>query len=511
MSSKQSIKIRIFEQKDRVRKYNEIVLVRGFAPHKKNINLRDLKERVKKFKPIEKKLSTRYYSFHIWLSNLSVSKACSFYILSVLLTLFIIFLTEVNISQAQKLQKEYKLLWSCKVDKWISDVSVSSNSSYIAVGAGDKVCLVNREGEPLWIREIEGKNVWEISISSDGLYIALGESSYINLFSQQGKLLWNYYYEKVSEWVNEDIRAVSVSSDGSYIAEGMLSGKISMHDKGGELLWSYHIYGEDKKINGISISSDGSYIVAVTRKVVYFFAPMERSINNIKLILDQVWSAISQEKAKNVIITAAESLFSQSEDAYKKGDYTKAKELAEQAKSNTLKIEKEANDANLLIKKTNASIFKDEYSYIKNSSVEILLESLSHQYEEAFKKGEYAKAYLLAAKGYRLSLDIDQDEVLNKDDFAPKIKNIYIYIYLIILLLIILIYITRKWVIRNKRKQYEVKLKQWEVEGYKVSKFQDKLFKIKHLCKMIQEFEKFEKKLNSLSLEDTVKSYFPDN
>ena len=552
-----------------------------------------MKERVQKFKPIKEELSTRSYSFTIWLRNLSRSKVYSSYILSVLLTLFIIFITEVNTTQTQELQADYELLWSHEEDGGSSNVSVSSNSSYIAVGAGNKVCLLNREEELIWIRDIDGRSVWDISItsdgsyivigtndgkinlfnkqgkilwtqkkmlwetqdhhriytcvsispdglyiavtvddnreisllnregkllwsykvddlpynvsissdglyiaavtvgkncenneillfnregkllwshkvdsypydvsiSSDGLYIALGVGSYISLFNQQGKLLWNYYYENVSKWVTEKVKAVSISSDGSYIVGGMLDGKLSLYDKWGELLWSYQIDRSEEDttdIDDVSISSDGSYIIATSRGKTHLFAPTIGAIGGIKLILDQARSVISQEKTKGFIVTKAEALFSKTEQDFGSGYYMRASKLANQAKN--------------------------------------------------------------------LALDIDQDGVINKDDFAPTIKNTYIYFILTILFLSLIFtiaYISNKRMMKRKTNKCRLIIKQLETEGCDVSALRDRLIKMKHLNQIEQEFKELEDKIQKLKqieseidllgLECIVKLYSSDS
>lgn len=527
----------------------------------------------------------------------------SSYILFVLLVLFIIFIPGINpealgsnksgtdlyykptsTTQAQELQADYELLWSYETESGFSEVSISSNSSYIVVGKRDKVYLLNREGEPLWIHNIDGRCVWDISItadgsyivigtndgkinlfnkqgkilwtqdhhrtytcvsispdglyiavtiddnreisllnregkllwsykvddlpynvsissdglyvvavtvgkncennkillfnregkllwshkvdsyphdvsiSSDGLYIALGVGSYISLFNQQGKLLWNYYYEDISKWVRDEVRAVSISSDGSYIIAVTLSGKLSLRNKRGELLWSYQIDegDEDYDINSISISSDGTYIVVTSSGKIQFFAPTVGAIGDIKLILDQARSVISQEKTKGFNVTKAEALYSKAKQDFSSGYYIRASKLANQAKN--------------------------------------------------------------------LALDIDQDGVLNKDDLAPTIKSIYIYSILTVLCLSLIFtisYISNKRRIIRKINECRLIIKQLETEGCDVSEFRDKLIKMKHLNQIEQEFKELECKIqklkqieseiDSLGLECIVKIYFSDS
>ena len=466
-----------------------------------------------------------------------------------------------------------------------STVSISSDGNYIAVGMKNPdmfdrkggIYLLNSTGKIIWEYIISGSYMFKkylVSISRDGKYIAGGHENsnklyYLNNF---GKLLWEYNSSNY-------VKAISVSKDGKYIAFGNKDNILHLLNYKGQLIWDRKI----NNISSISISGDGNIIVVGTLdnkvyifkkyqivaqnaiKDAYDVISVERSKNVIlteaeslftqsenafkkgnytkakdlaeqarnKAIkigkeandatssINEANSTISQEKSKKVIITEAESLFTQSENAFKKGNYTKAKDLAEQARNKAIKIGKEANDAYLLINKTRSAISIDEYSYIFNTPIEPLLESFLSQSEDKYKKGNYLEAYLLAQKGYKLAIDIDQDGVLNKNDFAPTIKNIYIYIFITILFLILtvlLFYANKQRIIVNKRKECEKKLKKWENEGYIICKIRDKLFKIKNLNKMEDEFKKIEskmqkieqlkKKLNSLGLKDIVKFYF---
>ena len=468
-----------------------------------------------------------------------------------------------------------------------STVSISSDGNYIAVGMKSPdmfsqkggIYLLNSTGKIIWEYIISGSHMFNkylVSISRDGKYIAGGHENsnklyYLNNF---GKFLWEYNS-------NNRVKAISVSKDGKYVTFCNEDNILYLLNYKGQLLWNRKI----NNISSVSISGDGnSIVVGSLDNKIHFFENLQivaqkfineakssisqeksknviiseaeslftqsenafkkgdytkakdlaeqarnnaikksKEADNATSSINEAKSSISQEKSKNVIISEADSLFSQSENAFKKGDYTKAKDLAEQARNNAIKISKEADNANSLIDKAKTSIFQYEYSYINNTSIELLLKSLLSQSEDEYKKGNYSEAYLLAQEGYKLAIDIDQDGALNKNDFAPTIKNIYIYICITILFLsltVLLFYANKQRIIVNKRKECERKLKKWENEGYIICKIRDKLFKIKNLNKMEDEFKKIEskmqkiellkKKLNSLGLKDIVKFYFSD-
>jgi len=378
--------------------------------------------------------------------------------------------------------KDGNLLWEHTTtpgSQGESTVSISSDGNYIAVGMKSPdmfsqkggIYLLNRTGKIIWEYIISGSHMFNkylVSISRDGKYIAGGHenSNILYYLNNSGRLLWEYNSSNY-------VKAISISKDGKYVTFYNKDNILYLLNYQGQLIWNKKI----NSISSVSISGDGnSIVVGSLDNKVYCFENLQivsqRFINEAK-------SAISQEKSKNVIISEAESLFSLSENAFKVGDYTKAKDLAEQARNNAIKISKEADNANLLISKARIAIYKDEYNYIINKSVEPFLKSTLSQSEDEFKKGNYSKAYLLAERGYKLAIDIDQDGVSNKKDFIPTINNTYIYIGLIILflnLIIILFYIRRKRAIAIKIKNNREKLKQWEIEGYNISKFNKRWF-----------------------------------
>jgi len=98
------------------------------------------------------------------------------------------------------------------------------------------------------------------------------------------------------------------------------------------LLWKYKTNGS---VNSVSITPDGEYIVAGSGNI-YFFV----SVQTIEKILDDVKLIISQIKTK-YNVKKAEDILHQAEEAFKRGDYSKAGELTLKAKSLALDIDQD--------------------------------------------------------------------------------------------------------------------------------------------------------------------------
>jgi WD40 repeat protein len=113
-------------------------------------------------------------------------------------------------AKAEEQKKTLNLIWAYHNTYSVHSVSISSDGSYIAVGANDRtregvdvhtfgsVFLFSRDGRLLWNYSI-GQYVSSVSISSDGSYIAAASEAFGNsfgngtlfLFSRDGRLLWN--------------------------------------------------------------------------------------------------------------------------------------------------------------------------------------------------------------------------------------------------------------------------------------------------------------------------------
>lgn len=197
----------------------------------------------------------------------------------------------------------YTTGWSAE---WggVRDVSISSDGNYVVAGSGDAyIYFFNRGGKLLWSYRTGDKLCFEgtrdnisskksqgaigaVSVSSDGSYVAVGAyDGNIYLFTREGRLLWNYSRDVVGDAFNasiiskipgayltgrctDSINRILISSDGSYVVAMDGGGYVYLLDRDGKLLWR----GAEKCVgtgplsrcggvaNSISISSDASYI-----------------------------------------------------------------------------------------------------------------------------------------------------------------------------------------------------------------------------------------------------------
>jgi WD40 repeat protein len=251
----------------------------------------------------------------------------------------------------------------------------------------------------------------DVSISSDGSYIAAGSwYNKVYFFNGAGELLWSY-------GTSDSVTGVSISSDSSYIVVGSIDGKVYFFNKDGALLWNYETFGS---VQDIAISSDGSYVAAGSAETVYFFTNpqgfAQRSIGEWK-------RTIELERTKGFNMTEVESSISNAEAALSSGDYARASELVEDAKTMAENIVKEATGAKNVINETKSTISQENAKGFNVAGAEALL---SHA-ENAFNRGDYTRASELAGDAKALAPDIYHDGVPNDSDFIPSINNRYIY------------------------------------------------------------------------------------
>jgi hypothetical protein len=132
---------------------------------------------------------------------------------------------------------------------------------------------------------------------------------------------------------------------------------------------------------------------------------------------------VELEKSRGFNVGEAESILSQAEDAFNSGDYSKATDLAEEAKSKAESIGMEASAATTAVNKAESIIFHERHRGFNVSEAESILS----QAEDAFNSGDYSRASELADQAKPIALDIDGDGTPNNADFAPDINNYLIY------------------------------------------------------------------------------------
>lgn len=148
--------------------------------------------------------------YSVWgsIRDVSVSFNCSYIALA--------FLNKVYL-----FNREGKILWKYNGSGEVADVSISYDGSYLAIISGYKIYLFNKEGS-LWSYDVKNLSapsstpnpppwgILDVSISSNGSYILVGAyPGDIYLFNKDGKPLWGIYMEFGNP-------SVSISSDGSY-------------------------------------------------------------------------------------------------------------------------------------------------------------------------------------------------------------------------------------------------------------------------------------------------------
>jgi len=187
--------------------------------------------------------------------------------------------------------------WTSLSGEWISDVDMSLNGDYIAVGGNNKIYLFNRTSStPIWSYSTTygGRSV---AISSNGNYIAAanggGGGGTIYLFGKSSSSpLWSYYNP------SGGYNAIAISSEGDYIVAGGVNDMLYFapirlfHKSSSTPLWTYD---PGHGVNDITISPDGNYIVAVTtsaemgKKIILFQKDSSTPLW-IYYLDDTVWS-----------------------------------------------------------------------------------------------------------------------------------------------------------------------------------------------------------------------------
>jgi WD40 repeat protein len=162
---------------------------------------------------------------------------------------------------------KHVLLWRYAIPQHISELSISSDGSYIIVGApffdpfeliggisGGKVYFFSREENiPLWSYQTGGR-VLSVAISSDGSHAVAGSSdNRIYFFSREENIpLWSYQ-------TGGPVHSVAISSDGSHAVAGSSDNRIYFFSREENTpLWSYQTGGE---VFSVAISSDGIHVI----------------------------------------------------------------------------------------------------------------------------------------------------------------------------------------------------------------------------------------------------------
>lgn len=257
------------------------------------------------------------------------------------------------------------------------------------------------------------------------------------------------------------------------------------------LLWSYET-GDD--VASVSISSDGSYIAAGSYdNKVYLFASVLRVT---QVIIEEARNAILSEKNKGYNIQEAESLLTQAENEFKAGDYSKANELALKAKEKALQIAKQAEMSKKAMEEARNTVLSEKNKGYNIHEAESLLSQAEEafdagDYKKAKEMAENAKtlaldidgdgvpndsdfaptikniyiyagtptALLVLAALTKVSLDVRRKRIKERLERERKRREEE----------------RRRKEYEQKMKEFKLKLKQWKEEGYDVSELEEML------------------------------------
>lgn len=159
-------------------------------------------------------------------------------------------------------------LWSREVAGDFVRLAISPDDSYVVAGTGHgsrsgAVYLFNKQGQPLWRRDLD-RLVVSVAISYNGSVVAAAgsqrnvaadfvQNGSIYLFDRRGNLLWNLTTGGFP------VLDVKVSTDGSTVV-AITNQKILYFDKQGNFLWSYGT--PTGALEALDSSDDASQIVA---------------------------------------------------------------------------------------------------------------------------------------------------------------------------------------------------------------------------------------------------------
>ena len=149
------------------------------------------------------------------------------------------------------------LIWTRTVGP-SSAFGFSNDGRYLVTSADPSgINMFDREGNLVWANNID-KHFTNLSFSSDGSYIVAsaqgwgeGNPGGIFLFDNHGNILWEHQQEGSS----------AISSDGSYVCVGQwidTGPSVVLFNRNGDLLWQ-HAAGI---VTSIAISQNGRYVIA---------------------------------------------------------------------------------------------------------------------------------------------------------------------------------------------------------------------------------------------------------
>jgi len=379
------------------------------------------------------------------------------------------------------------LIQDYKIPSKIYSASLSENGEYVVVGTRNSLYLLNKSGKTIWnygtTWAVKGVFTYagEIIAGSDKVYyfnypkisaeilLSKAESTIDkikNNFNATEALRYlrlakecfmNSEYDKAQEYAKKSIEiANEIDRVGKRVKkiiseiEKIIS---SLQDK---------INTSDLNISLNQIKNKltmGQYIEAKTlaermkselQSTYEEVVSAEISINNAKTAIMECLKFTLNSKESYNLLSQAKDYLTKAEQSFKTGNYNEAKKFAELAielttlaKNKSTKFNEEYLTAENTIRKAEKAIQEEESLGFDVREAKSLL----YQARKLFNNGKYTEAKNLAERAYSMAVDIDQDGIPNRDDFAPLVNNNLLYILLILLslLCVLLIFIKIKY------------------------------------------------------------------
>jgi serine/threonine protein kinase/outer membrane protein assembly factor BamB len=206
------------------------------------------------------------------------------------------------------------------------EASISSDGNYVVLlyeeFFGKKLCLFNKDGEKLWEYYVDCSS---ISISADGDRIACASPGEIRIIDRNGNLI------VILKEQFGDQPSVSLSPDGNYIIVQAYKFVLIMNSEG-EGGWF------PMEISCAAISLNADYLVAAYNTTIYFYTRMSIFVRKE---IDRIRSVILKEETMGFDVTNAKRMLADAEDAFRRGEYSKAKELAAKAYSLAVDVDQD--------------------------------------------------------------------------------------------------------------------------------------------------------------------------
>ena len=167
-----------------------------------------------------------------------------------------------------------QLIWEYSMEEeqfWVGDFDLSADGTLIGFGLPNgKVYLLDENGSQLWTYQTTSQ-VSQVRISKDNKYVAVGTGLFegigpanyeVKLFDVNGTLLWTYSAQG-------NVRAIEISPSCEYVVAGSYDNNIYFLDiHTGELIDSYKT---GQMVGYLSVSPNSKFIAASVTSAIFVF------------------------------------------------------------------------------------------------------------------------------------------------------------------------------------------------------------------------------------------------